>query len=304
MSSCFGNVTAPTSTLPGPAGAPWRSALHLVGDLRDELVVDRRLDVDALDGDAGLPAVLHRVVGRGVGRALEVGVGEHDHRVLAAELQRDGRERARGALHDLLAGRGRAGEHHHVDLVDQRLAGLAEAGRDLVDAVGQAARAHRLDHRQRRERRDLRRLEDHRVAGRQRRDAVAEGVRQRVVPRPDHADEPERRVAHHELAAEHERVGGADLLVGEVLRRVLGPEAERVGDVADLRQQGVLVGLAGLGDDRLDQALAGCRPPTSARGAGRARGPRSRAPPRRAGRRGRARRARARPRRRGSGRCG
>ena len=27
MSSCGGNVIAPTSTLPGPPGAPWRSAL-------------------------------------------------------------------------------------------------------------------------------------------------------------------------------------------------------------------------------------------------------------------------------------
>ena len=255
MSSCFGNVTAPTSTDPGPLGAPWRSALTFSVTLADEVVVDRRLDVHALDRDAGLPAVLHRVEGGGVRRALEVGVGEHDHRVLAAELQRHRRERARGALHDLLAGRGRAGEHHHVDLVDQRLTRLAEAGRDLVDALGQAALAHRLDHQQRGQGRDLRRLEDHGVAGGERRDAVAEGVRQRVVPRADHADEPERRVAHDELAAEHERVGRADLLVGEVVRRVLGPEAERAADVADLGEQGVLVGLARLGDDRVDHAL-------------------------------------------------
>ena len=184
MSSCVGNVIAPTSTLPGPAGAPWRSALTFSVTLRDELVVDRRLDVDALDRDAGLAAVLHRVVDGGVGGALEVGVGEHDHRVLAAELERHRGERARGALHDLLAGRGRAGEHHHVDLVDQRL--RRSRRRPVATWKTPSGRPHSriaLGHQQRGERRDLGRLEDDRVAGGQRRDAVAEGVRQRVVPR-------------------------------------------------------------------------------------------------------------------------
>ena len=88
MSSCGGKVIAPTSTAPGPAGSPWRSARTFSVTLADELVVDRLLDVDALDRDADLAGVVHRVEGGGVGGALEVGVGEHDHRVLAAELER------------------------------------------------------------------------------------------------------------------------------------------------------------------------------------------------------------------------
>ncbi len=48
---------------------------------------------------------------------------------------------------------------------------------------------------------------------------------------------------------------GLDALVGEVLGGVLGPEPEGVAGVADLRQRGVLEGLAGLRDDRLDHPL-------------------------------------------------
>src|SRR3712207_8156969 len=44
-------------------------------------------------------------------------------------------------------------------------------------------------------------------------------------------------VADDELAAEHERRGGADLLVGHVLRAVLRPEAERRGGVVELRDR-------------------------------------------------------------------
>ena len=64
--------------------------LDLAGEPLDELVVDGVLDVDALDRDADLTRVVEPVGGGGVGGALEVGVGEHDHRVLAAELEATG----------------------------------------------------------------------------------------------------------------------------------------------------------------------------------------------------------------------
>ena len=129
---------------------------------------------------------------------------------------------------------------------------IVAAGPDdhLVDVLGQAARDQPLAHQLRGQRGQARRLEDDRVAGGERRDAVAERVRQRVVPRPDHADDAGGRVADDELAAEDERVRGRDLLVGEVLRRVLRPEAEAGGGVGDLGEDRVLVRLAGLGDDR------------------------------------------------------
>ena len=78
---------------------------------------------------------------------------------------------------------------------------VAAAGGDLEDAVGQPALAQPLGEQQRGQRRDLGGLEDHAVAGRERRDAVAEGVGQRVVPGADHADQAERAVAQDQLLA-------------------------------------------------------------------------------------------------------
>ena len=62
MSSCGGKVIAPTSTLPAPPARPGAAPSTFAVTLSTELVVDRRLDVDALDRDARLAAVLHRVV--------------------------------------------------------------------------------------------------------------------------------------------------------------------------------------------------------------------------------------------------
>ncbi len=123
------------------------------------------------------------------------------------------------------------------------------------DVLGNAALEHALTEQQRGHRRQRRRLEDDRVTGGERRDAVAEAVRQRVVPGTDHADDADRRIADDELAAEHEGRGGADLLVGEVLGRVLRPEAEGGSGVGDLGELRVLVGLAVLLDDRVDDPL-------------------------------------------------
>ena len=189
----------------GLAGRPLPQALDLLRQQLEELVVHGLLDVDALDRDADLAGVVEPVGGRGVRGALEVGVGEHDHRVLAPEFEAHRGQRLRGARHHLLAGGDRAGEHHVVDLVDQRRTGLAAAGGDVENALREAAVGEHLGHQQRGERRDLRRLQDHGVAGGERRDAVAERVRQRVVPGADHTDDPQRRVPDHELAAAHQR---------------------------------------------------------------------------------------------------
>ena len=89
MSICGGNVIAPDvdaararRARPGAARASSSTTLF------DELVVDRLLDVDPLHRHADLAAVGHRPLHGHVGRALEVGVAQHDHRVLAAQLER------------------------------------------------------------------------------------------------------------------------------------------------------------------------------------------------------------------------
>ena len=108
-----------------------------VGEPVDEHVVDRLLDVDALDRHADLARVDEAAVGARVDRAVHVGVGEDDRRVLAAELQRNGREGVRRPLHHDLAGPVRAGEVHEVDVVDQGAAGVARAVHEVED-VGPA----------------------------------------------------------------------------------------------------------------------------------------------------------------------
>ena len=242
---------------PRSAGRSLPQSLDLGAEPLDELVMHGVLDVDALDRDADLPGVVEAVGGGGVGGALEVGVGEDDHRVLAAELQRDRGERVGSLLHHRLAGLDRAREHHVVDKVDERGAGLAAAGGDAEDTVGQPGLSQHLGHQHRGERGDLRRLEDDRVAGRERRDAVAEGVVEREVPGADHADDADRRVADLEpAAAADEGRGRLDVLVGKVGGGVLRPELERADAVGELGELRLVGGAPGLRADRLDHPVA------------------------------------------------
>ncbi len=60
-SICGGKMIAPTSTEPGSPGGPCRSALTFSVTRCEEVVVDRLLDVDALNRDADLPRVVHAV---------------------------------------------------------------------------------------------------------------------------------------------------------------------------------------------------------------------------------------------------
>ena len=202
------------------------------------------------------PLLRERPLHGHVRRAVEIRVAQHDHRVLAAQLERD-RDQPLGGLHgDLPAGGGRAGEVDHVDVVDERGTGAARAGHHREDVGGRAALERGLAHHQVRQRRDLARLQHDRVAGHQRRDAVTEAVGQRVVPRPDHADDAVRAIADHHLLAEQQRRVRLDLLVGQVLGRVLRPEAQRVADVEHLRQQRVLARLAVLLHEHVEHAVA------------------------------------------------
>ena len=82
----------------------------------------------------------------GVDRVLEVGVAEHDQRVVAAELEHDALELPAGRLGELAAGAGRAGEVEppHVRVLDQLVAdrgGLARRVRDDVEHARRAAPA-------------------------------------------------------------------------------------------------------------------------------------------------------------------
>src|SRR4029453_11465552 len=105
-----------------------------------------------------------------LGRGVQVGVVEHDHRRLAAQLQVDALEVVGGGLGDLAAGADAAGDaHHRRDPVgDQGGTGVVVAadhvehpgGKELGGQLGQPYGGHRGG---------VGRLEDHRVAGRERR---------------------------------------------------------------------------------------------------------------------------------------
>ncbi len=135
---------------------------------------------------------------------LDVGVLEHDHRVLAAEFEADRGEPARGALHHLGAGRAGPGELDEVGVVDDGLGHLAGAlgerqhlGRTRVLP---AAQQHLCG-----QRGAFGRLEQHRAACRQRADRVHQRVGHRVVPRRDDADDLTRPVMHGDLLDRQER---------------------------------------------------------------------------------------------------
>jgi hypothetical protein len=96
-------------------------------------------DVHALDRHADLSRVEKRAEHGGAGGAVEVGVGAHDERILAAELER-ARDEPPAARPRRSCGRcDAAGERDLVDAcVDERGAGLAVADDDLENAGRQS----------------------------------------------------------------------------------------------------------------------------------------------------------------------
>ena len=85
------------------------------GDAGDEIVEQASVDVNPLNPAAGLPAVEKRSVGEVFDGVVEIGVGPHIGRILAAQLQAEpGEGSAGGDFHRPPAGH-RAGE---VNLID------------------------------------------------------------------------------------------------------------------------------------------------------------------------------------------
>ena len=112
---------------------------------------------------------------------------------------------------------------------------------------GSPASSAELGEPDRRQRRDLGRLEHHGVAGRERRSETPAGDRHREVPRHDHADHAER-LAERDVDA----AGDRDLPAEEPLGR-RGVVVEAVADVAGL-PAGVADGVAGVARPRAGPA--------------------------------------------------
>ena len=112
--------------------------------LGDELLGQRVGDLLVRDHEAGGHADLALVEPGaerdGGGDRVEIGVLEHDDRVLAAELELHLLEVLAGKLADAAPDRARSGERDHGDvgIGADRLAGLGAAGQHLQHALGQA----------------------------------------------------------------------------------------------------------------------------------------------------------------------
>ena len=144
---------------------------------------------------AALALVIEDRVGDAVNRVIEIGVGKHDRRRLAAKFERDALQVPGRSLDDELADFRRAGEG---DLVDIGMVGecsarrLTESCHDVDDAIGNAGFGNQLAETQRRERRLLRRLENDRAARGERRRKLPCGHHQRKIPRYDLTDDADR----------------------------------------------------------------------------------------------------------------
>ena len=263
------------------------------GDLVDEqlgeLVGHGLVDQHAAGGAALLAGVpVARGAQRGCGGG-QVGVGEDDHRGLAAQFEVDALEGLGGGAGHRLAAADRSGERDHGDVgvfgepgADHR----AVAGHD-VDDTGRQDVGHELGELQRGERGLLRRLDDQGVAGGQDGRHLPGGHQQRVVPRghdPDDAQrlaQDDRQVVLGVVARgrgggraqrpghEAERVDGLGHVVLRDRRRLAG-----VGRLQPREEVGVLGDAVGDAVQQLGALLGGQRGPT--------RGPRlPRRPPRR-----------------------
>ncbi len=143
----------------------------LVGERRDEVVVDLRPGDDAGRGRAVLAGVPVAGRAQGLGGEVDVGVVEDDDRRLAAELEVQPLDGVGGDLGDALAGRRVAGDRDHPDLrmADQRVADVgARAGQDVDHARRQDV-GEDLGERQCGQRGAGRGLQHDGVAGRERR---------------------------------------------------------------------------------------------------------------------------------------
>ena len=210
--------------------------LDRVGEVGHELLVDLRPG----DDPAGRRAVLTRIPEAEGLEVLDdgfhVGVVEDDHRRLAAELEVEPLDPIGRDLGDVLAGVGVAGHRDHPDLgmPDEVVADRgARAGDDVEDARREDVGGD-LAEDQRGQRRPSRRLEDDRVARREGRPDLPAGHHDRVVPRRDRGDHPDR------LAPDHRGQAGRVLVDRLALHhpRATGEEAQVVDHDRDLVDRG------------------------------------------------------------------
>ena len=172
---------------PADVGIAELHRLRLGDQLIDKGVVNVRLGIDALDGQADLPgiedgAAQHRVAG-----LIQIGIAQHDGRILAAEFQEGGNEAAGRGCRHLAASRHAAGEADQVRLLDQRRAGFAIAQNESQNLAKAGRRVDGLAQRLDEAWRHFAGLDQRRAAGGEGRHGVDQGQGDGKVPRRDEA---------------------------------------------------------------------------------------------------------------------
>ena len=207
-----------------------------VGQVGHEPVVDLRTGDDPAGRGAVLAGIPEAERLEVLDDGLHVGVVEHDHRRLAAELEVEPLDPVRGDLGDVLAGVGVAGDRDHPDLgvADERIADRRARPGDDVEDAGRQDVGGDLAEDEGRQRRSRRWLEDDRVARREGRADLPAGHHDRVVPRRDRGDHADR------LAPDHRGQAGRVLVDGLAFHhpRAAGEEAQVVDDDRDLVDRG------------------------------------------------------------------
>ena len=214
----------------------------------DEFLGDGLLDDESGTSRAHLTGVDESGVERIVQGRLEVGIGEDDVGVLAAELEGDLLDRVRGVAGQQTTGDESAGERDHVDVLVSRQRGTSIGARtedEVADSGRQTELLEDLHGEDRSVRGQLGGLEDEGVAGGDGRGDLPRSLQQRVVPRGDERTDADGLM--HDLRS-HGVGAGVDDATGIVCGE-LAEVVEAVRDVVhvDLRFDEALTGVQGLG---------------------------------------------------------
>ena len=168
--------------------------LHPFGECRDEAVVDALGHDQARGGRAALTGGEERAIRGAFHGNPEIGIVEHDKRILAAHFELHLLHRRGGDAGSCDAppgaDRARKRDRQNIAVIDDRLAHHRALAHDKVQhAPGQPRAMENVAERPGRMRHEFRRLDHHRVAIGERRRELPRGNGNREVPWRDHADD-------------------------------------------------------------------------------------------------------------------
>ena len=155
-----------------------------------KLFGDRLLDVDALDGKAGLAAIREAAPDGGARCDVEIGVGENDHRVFAAEFENGRNQFAGAGFGDSASSGDAAGEENFRRAgFDDCGAELAAALQDLYQTLRKAGAIDQFADQRASGGREFRGLQQHGVSGDERGNQFRHRNREGKIPGRNNCDD-------------------------------------------------------------------------------------------------------------------